>query len=175
MAKRPLQSVFQDFEQFLTRHQTVMLATLNESGLADASYAPFIQINDQFYIYISELAQHTHNLLARPQLSLLFIEDEHSADNIFARKRITIKAEARTLTRETAEWSKVMDIYTARLGETALVLRGLPDFHLFEINPLQATFVRGFAQAYELTGQDLRDVRHRNERGHGQSNRQADD
>jgi hypothetical protein len=62
-----------------------------------------------------------------------------------------------------------MDLYGETLGETAQNLRHLADFHLFEVTIEQANFVRGFAQAYELSGEDLRQVRHINDRGHGQS------
>lgn len=169
METLPLQSVYQDFDRFLSAHRTVTLATLNAQGQADASYAPYIRQGEHLYIYLSELAKHTANLLNHPTLSLLFIEDESKAQNIFARKRVTLRGHASEIARETEKWHQIMDLYGETLGETAQNLRHLADFHLFEITIEQANFVRGFAQAYELSGEDLRQVRHINDRGHGQS------
>lgn len=170
METLPLQSVYQDFDKFLNQHKTVILGTLSPNMESEASYAPYIRRGGRFYIYVSELAKHTHNLLENNQLTLLFIEDEQNAKNIFARKRATIKAQARHIDRESGEWNDVMDQYGETLGETAQNLRALHDFHLFELNPIKANYVRGFAQAYELTGEALREVRHMNDRGHGKSN-----
>ncbi|UQB42188.1 pyridoxamine 5'-phosphate oxidase family protein [Thiomicrospira microaerophila] len=169
METLPLQSVFKDFEKFIQSFKTVILGTLSATVEAEASYAPVLQKNGKFYIYVSELAKHTHNLLENKQLTLLFIQDEQDADNIFARKRATLKSEARHLARDAEGWSELMDAYGEHLGETAKNLRNLQDFHLFELTPIKATFVRGFAQAYHLDGEQLNQVRHMNDRGHGQS------
>lgn len=169
MEPLPLNSIAKDFFAFLSLHKTVVLGTLNKAMEAEASYAPVLQNNGRFYIYISELAKHSHNLLENKQLTLLFIQDEQDADNIFARKRATIKAHARHIDRDTVEWNALMDDYCQYFGDTAKMLRGLSDFHLFELSPTKASFVRGFAQAYELEGDLFNDVRHMNDRAHGKS------
>lgn len=169
METLPLQSVFKDFEKFIGRFKTVILGTLSATVEPEASYAPVLQKDGKFYIYVSELAKHTHNLLENKKLTLLFIEDEQDAENIFARKRATLRSEAKHIARDCEGWNDLMDAYGEHLGETARNLRELQDFHLFELTPLNATFVRGFAQAYQLNGDQLNQVRHMNDRGHGQS------
>jgi putative heme iron utilization protein len=174
METQPLQSIVKDFEKFISGFKTVILGTLSATVEAEASYAPVLQKDGKFYIYISELAKHTHNLLEHKQLTLLFIQDEQDAENIFARKRATLKSEAKHIARDSQGWTDIMDAYGEHLGDTAKNLRNLQDFHLFEITPLSATFVRGFAQAYQLNGDQLNQVRHMNDRGHGQSKLEQD-
>lgn len=48
-----------EFHAFNQQFNSVMLATVNAEGFADASYAPTLQLNGRFYIYISALAAHT--------------------------------------------------------------------------------------------------------------------
>ena len=159
-------AIFDEFTAFIQRQQTVILATQNSKSLPMASYAPFILIEGKFYIYVSDLAAHTENLMHHADLGLLLIEDEQTADNLFARKRASIQGRAQEIARESESWHKVMELYVAQLGETAALLKSLQDFHLFQIQPCHATFVKGFAQAYELSGEDLKQVRHKNDSGH---------
>ena len=120
METLPLQSVFKDFEKFISGFKTVILGTLNARVEAEASYAPVLQKDGKYYIYVSELAKHTHNLLENKHLTLLFIQDEQDAENIFARKRATLKSQARHSPRDTEGWSELMDAYGEHLGETAI-------------------------------------------------------
>ncbi|MDP6189367.1 MAG: pyridoxamine 5'-phosphate oxidase family protein, partial [Gammaproteobacteria bacterium] len=46
-------------EQF----DTVLLGTVSNNGLPDASYAPYVYVDGYYYVYVSELATHTGNLL----------------------------------------------------------------------------------------------------------------
>jgi putative heme iron utilization protein len=52
-------------------------------------------------------------------------------------------------------------------------LRELKDFHLFELTPVKATYVRGFAQAYHINGSQLNEINHIRDRGHGKSSLKA--
>lgn len=58
--------------------------------------------------------------------------------------------------------------YPKRQQELHL-LKPLEDFHLFELTPDSAGYVRGFAKAYKLSGSDLSEVKHLSEGGHGKS------
>jgi hypothetical protein len=169
MNRLPMQSVAMDFQKFISHHQTAILATINHDGTPNASYAPYLWHEGQLYIYVSELAKHTHNLIAHPCASVMVIEDETLCENIFARKRATLMTEVTVVPRESSHWIEIMNDYTHRLGETASSLKNLKDFHLFELRVLSASFVRGFAQAYTLDGDALHEVKHMNDRGHGQS------
>lgn len=161
--------IFEEFNEFISQQQSVILATSNHDGEPQASYAPFILVEGRFYIYVSELAAHTENLMHHADLGLLLIEDEQTADNLFARKRASIQATAQEIARDSDHWQQTMDCFVAQHGDTAALLKTLADFHLFELRAQKATFVKGFAQAYELSGEHLSQVRHKGDRGHGKS------
>jgi len=164
--KPAVDQIADDFHTYIASFQSAIFATVNQSATPDASYAPILQQNGHFYIFISELAQHTENLMTTPTASLLFIEPEEDAGNLFARKRATIQVVARPIARTDADWPGLLDAMQAQLGEMISILRNLADFHLFELTPIKANFVKGFAQAYELEGDRLTAVQHRQGAGH---------
>lgn len=94
--KKPLSNIYNEFNQFIDSHQSVVMATINKAAEPEASYAPVMRHDGRFYVYISELSNHTFNLMEDPQASLLFIEPENDAKHLFARKRATLKATANT-------------------------------------------------------------------------------
>lgn len=143
-----------EFHAFNQAYNSVMLATVNAEGFADASYAPTLQQNGRFYVYISALATHTQNILQQPYASLLFIEPETPA-NLFRRQRTMIRCRAITIARETQAWDSLMDRYELVMGKMMRTLRALTDFQLFELTPIQATYVRGFAQTYHFSAEQL--------------------
>jgi len=134
-----------------------------------------MKIDKCFYIYVSELSKHTFKLINTPQASVLFIEPEQEAKHLFARKRATLKTETTHLERGSDDWNDRIDKMEGKFGEIITMLRPLEDFHLFELKPTSAGYVRGFAQAYRLEGDDLSDVKHLSEGGHGKSKQQKED
>lgn len=165
--KKPLQSIYRECMGFIDSFQSAVLATLNKNDEPDSSYAPILHHNQRFYIYISELASHTFNLMENPKASLMFIEPEQEADHLFARQRAILKIDASPIERETDKWIDILDEMEVKFGEIIQMLRPLEDFHLFELKPKSINYVRGFAQAYTLTGEDLDEVTHMRDRGHG--------
>lgn len=57
-------------------------------------------------------------------------------------------------------------VYVSELAKHTKTLREMSDFHLFRLRPLSGSFVSGFAKAYTLTGENLLNVKHRNNGGH---------
>lgn len=128
--------------------QTVQLATVDAQGEPDASYAPCLQRQGRFYLFVSELAVHTRNLLHHPSASLLFIEDEQRSRNLFARKRLILRCAAEELSRDGVEADSILQGFRDTFGDTVELLESLPDFHLFELRPESGSFVKGFGQAW---------------------------
>ncbi|MEE9333368.1 MAG: pyridoxamine 5'-phosphate oxidase family protein [Granulosicoccaceae bacterium] len=151
MAETPEQAVA-DLQQ---RCGSLMMATLSEDGSPHSSYAPFCINGRHYLVLVSELALHTRNLLARPVLEIMLIEDESDASQLFARNRLTLSCEANEITSEHAEHTSLLDKFQRRHGKTVELLRQLPDFHLLRLTPRAGRFVRGFGQAYELGGDKL--------------------
>lgn len=158
-AQADFKAIRQDFQAFLTQFQSVILATVSADGRPESSYAPYLYHNGCFYIYVSELAAHTRNLLvsseACPDVSLMWIESEQETRNVFARKRATIHATAQAVPRDSEAWADLMGLMAERLGDTIGLIRPLTDFHLFELTPHSASYVTGFAKAYRLEGETL--------------------
>lgn len=148
-----------EIRAFRDERRSVVLATTDGAGLPDASVAPCVEDPEgNIFIFVSGLARHTANLLATGCASALYLADESESDNLFARKRLTVTCAAIAISRDHPDWSKRLDELAERQGKWVETLRGLADFQLFCLIPSAATYVRGFGQAYRLTGEGLQQV-----------------
>lgn len=148
-------TTYQSCADLINSQQSFMLSTLGDSHTPHASYAPFIQHQGAFYIFVSALAEHTQNLLNNPQASLLILEPESAAETIFARQRIQFQAKACLISREDKDWQTSLKSFEEKFGEIILTLKDLPDFHLFQLRPVSGLYVKGFGQAYPLIASQL--------------------
>lgn len=139
-----------------------MLATLEDDGTPSASYAPMVWLDGDGYLFLSDLAAHTRNLRRSPALGLLLVEDEAENANPFARRRITLQGEARVVERADSSYAPALAEFQRRFGQVMTVLEALPDFHLFRLRPQRGRYIRGFGQAYELSGEGLAQLAHIN-------------
>jgi len=147
---------------FLEQFKTLLLATVSKDGQPDCSYAPFLRDEQgHLYVFVSELAQHTKNLLTNPRASLMFTAAETDSKNIFARQRLTLETQATFIPRENPDWPAMLDQMEARFGNTIELLKSLPDFHLIRFEVLSGNYVQGFAKAYALDGPKLKVIEHR--------------
>ena len=153
------QKIQQEYQTLRESLKTVQLATTDASGNPEASYAPYAWIERACYLYLSTLARHTTNLLTNPAISLLFIESEGKSRNLFARRRIILQGEVQLIARESPQFAKVMTEFKSRFGDFINVIEPLQDFQLFQISPKSGRFIRGFAQAFELIGPDLNEIK----------------
>lgn len=149
-----------EIEAFRQQQQTLMLASNNKAGYAQASYAPFVE--DQkghFYLLLSGLSSHSQNLQLHQQqqwpVSVMLIQDEKDSRNLFARKRLSYSCQVSILAREDSRWSDIIARMENKLGNTVKLLAGLSDFNLYRLQPQQGSYVRGFGQAFQLHGQDI--------------------
>ena len=146
----------QDFINFKQSVQTLQLSTLTVEDKPHASYSPFVADDSgNFYIFVSQLAEHTQNLLANPQASILLIQDEAETRQIFARRRLSYACDVTIIEKEHNEYTIFLDAMEARFGNVVGLLRTLPDFILFRLVPYEGQYVAGFAKAYKLTGEGL--------------------
>lgn len=142
---------------------TLLMATVNEGGFPEASYAAYVEYGDSFYIFISELASHTNNLKRSGTASLMFIENEADADHAFGRKRLTYRCDAAEVMLDEERFEPVLQLMEERFGRLIATLRGLKDFQLFQIKPQSGQFVAGFGKAFEIDysqGEKHRHQRH---------------
>ena len=153
MTESELDSLQRACDGLIQHQQSLLLASRSEQGKADISYAPYLREGGDFYIFVSQLAKHTQNLLSYPQASVLFIEPETEAANPFARRRLTFDCRVREINKNDPDHGQILDGMAAKFGETVNLLRSLPDFHLFALTPERGLFVAGFGKAFAVDAQ----------------------
>lgn len=140
-----------EVESFLESFQILVMASLTPEGEPHASTAPYVRMENDFYILISTVAQHGRNLLANPNVSLLFAEDESQCVQPFARKRVTIEANVSEIIRDDDVCEHVIDLFKLQFDpELIASLSQMGDFHLFKLSPKSGSVVMGFGKAYRL-------------------------
>ncbi len=145
-----------EYTNFSEEFKSVIISTVSEQGIPNASYAPFVKDElKNIYIYVSGLAIHTTNLHANPHVSVLLIADESQSSQTFARSRLSFDCIATLLERETKEWYKIIEQFQERFGQIIEVLRDLSDFRIFQLTPYQGRFVIGFGEIYDISGDNL--------------------
>ena len=136
--------------------QSLQLSTLGAEGVPHCGYTPYLhRMPGSFYIFVSQLAAHTRNLLQNTTVAIMIIADEQSTSQIFARTRVNYLCEAKRIETDNPDYELVLDDYETRHGKMAGLLRQLPDFVLFELQPISGQFVMGFGKAYTLSGENL--------------------
>ena len=157
----PLEQTTQEYRNFLQSFHSLCLATVDETGNPDLSYAPHILSSEgRFYVFLSDLARHTGLLRTSGCASVLLIEPEEQAQEIFARKRVSFQCRANQVARESEEWKNIMERFEEQFGEIVNLLKGLGDFHLFCLTPESGLFVKGFGQAFSVGGDQLDELQH---------------
>lgn len=134
--------------------RSVQLATLTPASLPEASYAPCVWYRNDCYLFLSALSSHSANLLHNSAIGLLLLEQPGGA-NPFARQRASLHGDARPVGRDQPLFAEVMQEFHRCFGKVMQMLEPLPDFRLFRVELHGGSFVRGFGQAYRLSGDDL--------------------
>ena len=151
----------QYFKSFKAKLKTLSLSTLTEAGRPNISYAPFIEDeNGHFYLFLSQLASHTQDLLKKPIASILLIEDEQDARQLFARQRISYDCDVSIIQAGDSCYSDHLDNFEKSFGSIIPLVRTLPDFILFKLTPSAGRYVQGFGKAYQLAGENLTELEH---------------
>ncbi len=163
------------YENLLSEARSVQLGTVDPEGRPDISYAPVILDEARhLYIYISVLSKHTSNLLQTKVASAMLIEDEGSAEQLFARRRITYECQAEAIERNSEKWVERLNALENRFGGIIKGLRQLEDFHLICLRPRSGRLVVGFGQAFEVSGECMETLSHLGGSGQGHRKSKAD-
>jgi len=137
--------------ELIASQKTLLLSTVSVDKKPEISTAPFVRDEKGiFYLFISELARHTVNLIHHPQAAILFIRPESEVENLFARERAVIRCRAEEVERSDNHYHGRLDAMAEKFGEVVGILRGLPDFHLFALHPESGQYTVGFGQAYSI-------------------------
>lgn len=139
---------------FRAARSSLILATRGEAAPAP-SYAPFVEHQGAFYVFVSALASHTAQLRSEAPVGVLFIEDEGDARNPFARRRLSYTCDVAAVARDSAEGASALAAFRARFGAIVDTLCELPDFELFRLTPSEGRYVKGFGQAWRILGERI--------------------
>ncbi len=140
---------------FISSRKTLQLASIQEDGSPYSSYAPFAIGEECLYVLLSEIAIHGVNLQHNPKASVLIVQDEDAAEQIFARVRVNYSVEAELIPNDTEAWELGVKTLAERQGQMIEHLSQMQDFKLFKLNPKGGRYVKGFGKAYTLAGETL--------------------
>ena len=149
----PQPSVQTEIERLHAQCISVILATTDAGGDAQASYAPYAFLHGCYYIFISALAAHTQHILSNPNVGMLILDDESSARTVYARARLSYESHASSIERNSTECQNALTALRERAGSTMDVLSQLGDFVMVRLAPHKGSLVLGFGKAYALDGQ----------------------
>ncbi|QCU90854.1 HugZ family protein [Thiomicrorhabdus sediminis] len=166
----------QSCRELIANSKTLMLSTLQSSfwrqskvnqatavPVLHSSVTPFIYRDNAFFIFISELAQHTANLQALIEynalhqqepavlISILLSCDEAETTQLFARQRLSMQCEVGKVDSQSKIYQPILAQFTEEFGEVVDILKTL-DFHLFKLQCISGDYVQGFGQAYRFQG-----------------------
>lgn len=164
-ANRKAKPVAPKVKELIERTQSIILATTDAEGNPNSSYAPFVQLNNTFYILVSFMAKHTKNLADGRKASVMFIEDESATKQIYARERLTIETTPSQIERDSETWNNVVAKLKETHGKVVDVIADMQDFILIALQPVRGSYVNGFGSAY-FVDEKLDILEHRNDVNH---------
>ena len=142
----------------LRAQEAAALGTLH-AGQPYVSMVPFALVpgGTSFIIHVSQLAAHTRDMLASPQVSLLVIAPPTPGVMAQELARITVQGEALQVASGTPEHPAAKGAYLSRFPQSEPMF-GFSDFSLFAIVPRSIRFVGGFAQATTISPETFASV-----------------
>ena len=151
ISEQEFEDIAHCYQELMSSQQTLLFSTASTNGVPDISYAPFVRDHaGVFYIFVSEMASHTANLLNNPQASILFIAPESESRNLFARERAVLSCSVQEISRDDAIYPDRIQALQDKFGEVVSVLRSLSDFHLFALRPENGRYIVGFGRAFTI-------------------------
>ena len=138
-------------EKLIQSKKSLLISSLNKEGLPEISYAPFVMINDEIYVYLSKAANHYYNLSDNKKCSVMVIEDESEAKVIFARQRVSFECESTKLANIDEDvFNKFSEIH----GDSMMMALKNLDFDMFKLTLKKGRLVQGFGKAYDVVFED---------------------
>ncbi|SMO76121.1 hypothetical protein SAMN06265171_106183 [Chryseobacterium rhizoplanae] len=163
--EKKIKPVAPKVQELINASKSIILATVDAEGNPNSSYAPFVQVEQTFYILVSFMAKHTKNLADGRKTSIMFIEDESATKQIYARERLTIEAAVSQIERDSDVWNTVVSQLKETHGKVVDVISEMGDFILIALQPVKGSYVNGFGSAYFVDA-NLEIVEHRNDVNH---------
>ena len=140
-------------KQFLRSTHSGILSTISTkfTGYPFGSVTPLVLDHHcQPIILISDIAEHTKNIIANPKVSLLVFE---KGADLQANARLTLIGEAEKLEKNDADlMARYSRYYPESVGYFAM-----HDFAFYRINIYQARYIAGFGKMGWMAGSEIND------------------
>lgn len=133
----------------LRRKEKAILSTHSASreGYPFGSMTTYMSdLQGHCIIYVSDLAQHTKNILNNPKISIIISEDNEK--DINAGARLTILGDAEVVAEN--ELAEISEQFWARFPESRKY-QNTHDFKFYRIRSRHVRYIGGFGQIYWLT------------------------
>jgi putative heme iron utilization protein len=131
------------------------IATLNDGApLASmVAYAPEPKL-DGLLLFLSQLSQHTRNLLEDPRASLAISRPDTGEGDPQLLPRVTVTGRVEVIERDSQAWQSASQVYVSRFPDAAPRFE-LGDFFLLRLRPANVRYVGGLARAFSMTPEEL--------------------
>ncbi|MGQ7843658.1 hypothetical protein ACUNV4_04195 [Granulosicoccus sp. 3-233] len=149
-----LSAVRRDCDDFRSRCQSVQLAVSRETEELDLGSSPFIQLDEDFHVYLNQGMAGGGSQLGDGQVNLMFLEDEIHCPQTFSRRQLSIRGNATTVPRG-YQYTRIMVAFQDRLGSFMDIVRLRPDSRLVRIKPLAGRYINELSQVFTFKGYRL--------------------
>ena len=145
--------------RLLVEQRWAALGSINDKDGPSVSFVGYVPEADfaGFIIHVSRLAEHTQYLLARPRAALGISEPDAGQGDPQLLARVNLQGPVAVIDRGTPDYLAARTRYLERLPH-AQQLFGFEDFLLMRMRPEEARYIGGFARAYRLSAEQLRQV-----------------
>ncbi|WP_210545067.1 HugZ family protein [Rhodoferax sp. PAMC 29310] len=149
----------QSLRALLTHQRVAALGSLGDDGAPFVSMVPFAvdPISAVLVIHVSGLAPHTHQMLARPQVSMMVMQKEAEDASVLSLPRVTFQGLAEVIAVDNRRWAHAKQAYLTRFPE-AEPMTHFGDFMFIGIAVTTARHVAGFGAARSLDANEVASV-----------------
>lgn len=144
--------------QLLHGSRLAALGTLR-NGAPSVSMVSYAAAGDfsVFYLFVSQLAQHTQDMGKDKHVSLMISESDDGREDPQTLARVTIRGNAEVMPLGVPGYAPARDLYMTRFPRSAPLFE-FEDFSLWRIVPKGGRYVAGFAKAFNLTAESLLEI-----------------
>lgn len=145
-------------QTLLTRQRVLSLAVVVD-GEPYVGLLPFAMQPDfsAALVHASKLAKHTAGLHENAPFSALIHQPDHAGADPLQLPRVTLQGQVRLLAKDSVEYAAARMVYMSKFPQSAQTF-ALGDFNLYALRVESGRYVGGFARAYNLSRDTLRQL-----------------
>lgn len=138
--------IIETFKTFDKDKYSLILSTTSKDNEPLTNYSPFVKLDENYYISVSSNLPHFTNMVETKKAHVLIIEDEATAEHIYARKRLYFSTDCEV----EKDCEKIFKLFDERYGDKLSFLREMKDFKIIKLTPKEKSLVLGFGAAYKM-------------------------